>query len=46
MAERGTSYEEKCLTEDEISAELLADTLSVMFLKTLIVTVEMTVTRI
>jgi hypothetical protein len=27
MAERGTSHEEKCLTEDEISAELLADTL-------------------
>jgi hypothetical protein len=28
MAERRTSYEEKCLTEDEISAELLAETLS------------------
>jgi len=28
MTERGRSYEEKYLTEDEISAELLADTLS------------------
>jgi len=28
MKERGSSYEEKYLTEDEISAELLADTLS------------------
>ena len=28
MMERGSSYEEKYLTEDEISAELLADTLS------------------
>jgi len=28
MRERGSSYEEKYLTEDEISAELLADTLS------------------
>ena len=28
MTERGGSYEEKCLTEEEISAELLADTLS------------------
>jgi len=28
MTERGSSYEEKYLTEDEISAELLADTLS------------------
>ena len=28
MTERGNSYEEKYLTEDEISAELLADTLS------------------
>jgi hypothetical protein len=28
MMERGGSYEEKYLTEDEISAELLADTLS------------------
>jgi len=27
MTERGSSYEEKYLTEDEISAELLADTL-------------------
>jgi len=27
MMERGSSYEEKYLTEDEISAELLADTL-------------------
>ena len=40
MTERGSSYEEKYLTEDEISAELLAD----IFLKTLIVTVKMTVT--
>jgi hypothetical protein len=28
MAERGSSYEEKYLTEDEILEELLADTLS------------------
>jgi hypothetical protein len=28
MMERGSSYEEKYLTEDETSAELLADTLS------------------
>jgi len=28
MMERGSSYEEKYLTEDDISAELLADTLS------------------
>jgi len=28
VTERGSSYEEKYLTEDEISAELLADTLS------------------
>jgi len=28
MTERGSSYEEICLTEDEISLELLADTLS------------------
>ena len=28
MMERGSSYEEKYLTEDKISAELLADTLS------------------
>ena len=28
MTERGGSYEEKCLTEEEISAELLADELS------------------
>ena len=28
MTERGSSYEEIYLTEDEISAELLADTLS------------------
>jgi len=28
MTERGSSYEEKRLTEEEISAELLADTLS------------------
>ena len=28
MTERGGSYKEKCLTEEEISAELLADTLS------------------
>jgi len=28
MTERGSSYKEKYLTEDEISAELLADTLS------------------
>ena len=28
MTERGSSYEEKYLTEDKISAELLADTLS------------------
>ena len=28
MTERGSSYEEKYITEDEISAELLADTLS------------------
>ena len=28
MTERGSSYEEKYLTDDEISAELLADTLS------------------
>jgi len=28
MTERGISYEEIYLTEDEISAELLADTLS------------------
>jgi len=28
MTERGSSYEEKYLTEDEIPAELLADTLS------------------
>ena len=28
MTERGSSYEEKYHTEDEISAELLADTLS------------------
>ena len=28
MMERGSSYEEKYLTEDEISAELLVDTLS------------------
>jgi len=28
MTETGSSYEEKYLTEDEISAELLADTLS------------------
>ena len=28
MTERGSSYEGKYLTEDEISAELLADTLS------------------
>jgi len=28
MTERGSSCEEKYLTEDEISAELLADTLS------------------
>jgi hypothetical protein len=28
MTERGSSYEEKYLTEDEISAELLPDTLS------------------
>ena len=26
MMERGSPYKEKCLTEDEISAELLADT--------------------
>ena len=30
MTERGSSYEEKYLTEDEISAELLVDTLSVV----------------
>ena len=28
MTERGSFYEEKYLTEDEIAAELLADTLS------------------
>ena len=28
MTERGSSYEEKYLTDDEISAELLVDTLS------------------
>jgi len=28
MTERGSSYEEEYLTEDEISAQLLADTLS------------------
>jgi len=28
MTERGSSYEEKYLTEDEISAKLLSDTLS------------------
>ena len=28
MTERGNSYKEKYLTEDEISAELLVDTLS------------------
>jgi len=28
MTEKGSSYEEKYLTEDEISAEYLADTLS------------------
>jgi hypothetical protein len=28
MTERGSSYEEKYLTEEEISVELLADTLS------------------
>ena len=28
MTERGSSYEEKYLTDDGISAELLADTLS------------------
>ena len=28
MMERGSSYEEKYLTDDEISEELLADTLS------------------
>ena len=28
MMERGSSYEEKYLTEDEISAELLVDTVS------------------
>ena len=28
MMERGSSYEEKYLTDDEISAELFADTLS------------------
>jgi hypothetical protein len=28
MTERGSSYEEKYLTEDEISAELLVDTLT------------------
>ena len=28
MTETGISYEEVCLTEDEISTELLADTLS------------------
>jgi hypothetical protein len=28
MTERDSTYEEKYLTEDEISAELLADTLS------------------
>jgi len=28
MMERGGSYEEKYLTDDEISAELLADSLS------------------
>jgi hypothetical protein len=28
LMERGSSYEEKYLTEDEISAKLLADTLS------------------
>jgi hypothetical protein len=43
MTERGSSYEEKCLTEDEISAELLADTLSDVP-DSLIVTVKMTVT--
>ena len=43
MTERGGSYEEKCLTEEEISAELLADVLSDV-LTTLIVTVKMTVT--
>ena len=40
MTERGSSYEEKYLTEDEISAELLAE----LFLTMLIVTVKMTVT--
>jgi hypothetical protein len=43
MTERVSFYEEKYLTEDEISVELLADTL-LMFLTTLIVTVKMTVT--
>jgi len=43
MTERGSSYEEKYLTEDEISAELLdCWTHYLMFLKTLIVTVKMT----
>ena len=28
MTERGSPYEERYLTEDDISAELLADTLS------------------
>ena len=40
MTERGSTYEEKYLTEDEISAELLAE----LFLTMLIVTVKMTVT--
>jgi hypothetical protein len=43
MTERGSSYEEKYLTADEISAEFLAE-IYVMFLTTLIVTVKMTVT--
>jgi len=40
MTERGSSYEESYLTEDDISAQLLADTLSDV-LTTLIVTVKM-----
>jgi hypothetical protein len=43
MTERGSAYEEKYLTEDEISAELLADTLSDVP-DSLIVTVKMTLT--
>ena len=45
MTERDSSYEKKCLTDDEISAELLTDTLSDV-LTTLIVTVKMMVTSI